>query len=55
MKASESFGEVSVLKSEPITSSVVTATQVEVGIITLEKLQGKDLYQVAVCVMSRVS
>ncbi|PIK44234.1 putative cyclic nucleotide-binding domain-containing protein 1 [Apostichopus japonicus] len=42
MKASESFGEVSVLKSEPITSSVVTATQVEVGIITLEKLQELD-------------
>ncbi|KAJ8041222.1 Cyclic nucleotide-binding domain-containing protein 1 [Holothuria leucospilota] len=42
MTSSQSFGEVSVLKSEPITSSVVTATQVEVGIITIERLQGLD-------------
>jgi CRP-like cAMP-binding protein len=39
--ASESFAELSVLLNEQITCSVVTATEMTLGVIRPEKIKGK--------------
>ena len=36
----DSFGEISVITDEPITCSIVTATQVELAVIEPDKLKG---------------
>ena len=45
LKSCDSFGEISVLETDPITSSIVTATDIELGIITPERLKGKSSRQ----------
>ncbi|VDI41155.1 cyclic nucleotide-binding domain-containing protein 1-like [Mytilus galloprovincialis] len=42
LTVSQSFGEISVLKDEPITCSIVTATNVSLGIIKPERIQELD-------------
>ncbi|XP_077982622.1 cyclic nucleotide-binding domain-containing protein 1-like [Glandiceps talaboti] len=42
LKKSESFGEISVLLREPITCSIVTAMNIEIGVITPERLEELD-------------
>ena len=39
---SDSFGEISVILDEPITCSIVTASEVELGCIEPEKLRGMN-------------
>lgn len=41
LTTSDSFAEISLLKGEPITCSVVTATPVELGVITPDKVTGQ--------------
>ena len=41
LKSGDSFGEISVLEAEPITSSIVTASDLVLGIITPERLKGE--------------
>ena len=43
LSVSESFGEMSVVTSEPITCSIMAATDVVVGCIYQEKLHGTSL------------
>ena len=40
LRQSESFGEISVIQSEPITCSIVTSLPVELGIIEPSQLSG---------------
>ena len=42
LKEAESFGEVSVLEAEPITCSIVTASDIQLGIITPDRLKGRS-------------
>ncbi|XP_071493656.1 cyclic nucleotide-binding domain-containing protein 1-like [Diadema antillarum] len=42
LSKAESFGEISILRNEPINSSIVTATTVELGVISLEKINELD-------------
>ncbi|XP_072024805.1 cyclic nucleotide-binding domain-containing protein 1-like [Amphiura filiformis] len=42
LKSGDSFGEISVLETEPMTSSIVTATDLELGIISPERLKELD-------------
>ena len=46
----DSFGEISVITDEPITCSIVTATQVELAVIEPDKLKGtyKHHFELAV-------
>nr|XP_006812143.1 PREDICTED: uncharacterized protein LOC102802841 [Saccoglossus kowalevskii] len=38
MKKSQSFGEISVLQNEAITCSIVTASNIEIGVITPDRI-----------------
>ena len=38
---SDSFAEISLLEEEPITCSIVTATDMELGVVRPERLHGK--------------
>ena len=40
LKDAEAFGEISVLDVEAITCSIVTASDIKLGVITQERLQG---------------
>ena len=40
LDATQSFGEVSIILNEPVTCSIVTATEVDVAIIEPHRLKG---------------
>ena len=44
LKDSESFAELSVLLDEPITCTILTATNVELGVIKKDRIQGDYIY-----------
>ena len=52
LEATHSFGEVSIILDEPVTCSIVTATNVDVAVIEPHKLKGTYKKEMLECIIA---